>query len=431
MRLSDAQVMTLAESAIYCEVLILEDDEGPRWKFRYDNFQMDPRPDILLLGAYRHPNTGNNLVGGINLHYLNKSERDALARKLPEIMGGRNLRDRYWIGRRAVPNVFRQYYRTYNASFIRGVTQDVMYPKYGFAKTTKQWLKKKLGGIFKTKAQRKKAAEPKYPQDLQSMQDRLDQVVQQLQQQQQERPEEIQPDTPEMQAARDAFLQFQRERTMQDVERRENIPMRQAQHDATTPPEPEEETPQTPEIDPRAARQELEQHREANRQELMRPENELDLDEEDQFEESIAYYSPIAGHTIFEPFRPFAHESKPLFSEGWGDQQTLSGEFWLNDGTAMAAENDYDHTMHVLEAARMLIADELELGMDDPEYVDWGEMQTALCDEYPELAEEIMMSWAGPRPNLEAFLAQQGITLELWDVAGWMGDTEPRLYAAR
>ena len=71
MRLSDTYNMTLEESSLYCGVPILESGEGPRWKFGYDNAKVDPRPDILLLGAYQHPNTGNYLVGGINLHYLN------------------------------------------------------------------------------------------------------------------------------------------------------------------------------------------------------------------------------------------------------------------------------------------------------------------------------------------------------------------------
>jgi hypothetical protein len=429
MKLSDTAA-TLEESRLAFNVMLFEDDEGPRWKFGYDNHRVDPNPDILLLGAYRHPKTGNNLIGGINLHYLNKKERDELARNLPNIMGGGNLYERYWIGRRVAPRIFNQYYRTYNARYVRGVTTDVLYPKYGMMKTTKNWLKKKLGGIFKSKAQRQKDAEPKYPQDLDNMQDRLDQVVQQLQQQQEERPD-TQPDTPEMRAARDAFLQYQRERTMQDIERRENVPMRQAQHDASE----QDDAEQQAQLDPERNRNALERHRQENQQELLRPENDLDLDDDedvvDRLEEAIAYYSPVAGHVVFERFSNIVHENKPIFSEGWGDQQTLSGEYWLDDGDAAYAENDYDHTMLVMAAARAHIDDELELALDNDEIIDWDELRVALCDQQPQLAEEIMMSWAGPRPNLEAFLAQYGITMELWDVAGWMGETEPRVYAAR
>ena len=113
MKLSDAYTATLEESRFAFSVPITEDEEGPRWKFGYSNARQDPSPDILLLGAYRHPNTGNNLIGGINLHYLNKKERDELARNLPNIMGGGNLYKRYWIGRRVSPSIFNKYYRLY------------------------------------------------------------------------------------------------------------------------------------------------------------------------------------------------------------------------------------------------------------------------------------------------------------------------------
>lgn len=435
MKLSDAATATLEESRYAFSVPITEDEEGPRWKFNYSNARQDPSPDILLLGTYRHPNTGNNLIGGINLHYLNKKERDELARNLPNIMGGGNLYERYWIGRKVSPGIFNQYYRTYNARYVRGVTTDVMYPKYGLMKTTKKWLKKKLGGIFKSKAQRQKDAQPKYPQDLDNMQDHLDQVVQQLQQQSRKHPETVQPDTPEMKAAREAFLQYQRERTMKGIERRENIPMRQAQHDASEQDDAEQQQQPTPEPSPEENRRELEKRRRENQQELMRPENDLNLDDDedvvDRLEEEIGYYSPVAGHIIFEPFSNIAHENSPVFNEGWGNQQTLSGEYWLDNGDAAYAENDYDHTMLVMAAARAHIDDELELGLDDDEIIDWDELRTALCESQPELAAEIMTNWADSRPKLEAFLAQYGISMELWDIAGWVGETEPRIYAAK
>jgi len=438
MKLSDAIIATLEESRLaFSGVIISEEGEGPRWKFDYDNWKLDPSPDILLLGAYEHPNTGNELVGGINLHYLDRRERDKLAKVLPSIMGGNNLYDRYWIGKRVAPKIFEKYYRTYNAKYIRGVQKDIMYPKYGMMKATKNWLQKKLGGIFKTKAQRQKEVEPKYPQDLDAMQDRLNQVVQQLQQRQPRRPTE--PDTPEMRAARNAFLQFQRERTMKDIERREDEPLRQAQQDL------QQEVGQEP-VDPDMAKQLLQQRREQNRRELTDPKNDIDLGNEDdmrtlrgsdddedvvdQLEEQIAYYSPVVGHIIFEPFRPFVHENKPVFTESWGDRRTLSGEYWLNDGSSLYAENDYDHSMHVVSMARAHINDELGLDIDD-EFIDWNELRTILTEQYPELRQEIWVDHVYPRPKLERFLTQFGMTIELWDIAGDIGDVDPRLYAAR
>jgi len=442
MRLSDVAIATLEESRI--GFVFCEEGEGPRWKFDYTKASKDPHPDILLLGAYQHPTTGNNLVGGVNLNYLDERERDELAKSLPKIMGGKDLKNRYWIGRKSVPNVFQKYYRTYNARYIRGVNTDVMYPKYGLMKTTQQWLKKKLGGIFKSKAQRQQDLKPKYPTDLDNMQDRLDQVVRDLQQRPEVKAEPVEPEQPEIRAARDDFKRKQKERTEQDIERREDIPLRLAKHDA------EQEIADEP-PDQQLARKELERQREKTRQELLNPDNEIDLEPElpepeepeeepPALEDTIAYYSPIAGHVIFEPFRTaITHDNKPIFptlSEGWGSQRTLSGEYWLDNGSSLYAENDMDHTIHVIDVARSFIADELELGFGD-EIDDWDGICAELAAQNPELGPDIMSktgavrSWAGDRQKLEAFLAQHGISMELWDIANWIGDTDPRLYAAQ
>lgn len=308
MRLADAVDFEPSEMRMACQILILEDEAGPRWKFQYDRFRNDPTPDILLLGAYRHPNTGNNLVGGINLHYLDSNQRDALSRALPEIMKQGNLKARYWMGRRLVPEVFDNFYRTYNSRFIRGVQKDTLYPKYGWLKTAKKWLGKKLGGLRKTKAQRQKEAEPEYPDDLQTMQDRLDQAVLQLAQ---EPPIEEPPDTPEMQSARQAFQDFQRRRTMQDIERQEDEPFLAAQQDLEqTYEEPSvqlpDETQLGPGLEPEQESPEeigrrLEQEQQARQKELSDPNNQVDPDMD--LEECIAYYSPIVGHYIFESVR--------------------------------------------------------------------------------------------------------------------------------
>lgn len=296
MKLANATTATLEEAAFVCSVPILEDGEGPRWKFNYQGERVhDPHPDILLLGAYRHPETGNNLVGGINLHYLDTRSRDSLAKALPKIMSARNLHDRYNRGRALAPDVFDHFYRTYDARYIRGVEPDIMYPKYGYIQAAKKWLKNKFA---KTKQQRIKDTEPEFPQDLDNIQDRLKQVVTQLQKQP---PPEEPPDSPEMQAARDAYRQFKR--TPRDVQHRENMPMRQAEQDIEQDAELRPEPKQTP----RQAQKELQQDRIKTRQELSNPENEINLDEPPEepepidLEESICYYSPVKGCWVIEP----------------------------------------------------------------------------------------------------------------------------------
>jgi hypothetical protein len=223
MNLSGLHTITLSESSHHFDsVPILEDDEGPRWRFKYSNFKNDPQPDILLLGAYRHPNTGNNLIGGINLHYLNRKQIATLAKILPQIMKGKDLYSRYHIGKRYSPDIFTYFYRTYDAKHIHGVAKDVLYPKYGLRKTAADWMKKKYQSIFKSPEERSKAAEPKYPEDIAAMQGELDKVVQQLQQ---TPPTDPSFDTPEVQAANKAKQAEYTQNKLTDIQKREDTPL--------------------------------------------------------------------------------------------------------------------------------------------------------------------------------------------------------------
>ncbi len=340
MRLSDAVRSSLGESHLF---VFREAGEGPRWSFNYDNYTQDPAPDILVLGAYRHPNTGNNLIGGINLNYLDKAKRDDLARILPQLMQQSNLYQRYHLGKQLLPGVFDNSYRTYNAAHVRGVNKGVFHPKYGMMQATTDFLKKKIGGLFKSKAQRAKDAEPKFPQDLSGMQDALDQAVVNLGLQVAKGEEE--KDTPEMAAARQNFMQFKldRAKSMADIEDEEDQPLIQAtqnfqqtqlQHGKVTPqqvgPYAAQQvqqhqsipTPPTPEMTPQQIGGAIEQERFENQQELADPNNSIDLngngipddqeppqlgkeeqgyfDELDKLNESFAYYCPKLKTYIIE-----------------------------------------------------------------------------------------------------------------------------------
>ena len=316
MKLADTVSMGLHESRVFCsDMAILEDGEGPRWQFGYDNFKTDPNPDILLLGAYQHPNTKNNLVGGINLHYLRSDQVDNLSKALPQIMAAGNLYGRYHVGKRLVPDVFTNYYRTYNAAHIRGVKQDVMYPKYGFMKTAANWIKKKIGGIFKSKEKREKENQPQYPNDLSNMQHELNKTVERLQH---NPPKDVDPNTPEIQAARNAFLQYRREQqmSMQDVEKQEDEPLNQAvanynnvqtgkiepvqqaaiptktqkRRQPQAQPQPQAQQPDQKQL----SKIDFDAERKKNQEELLDPNNDIDLSE------SITYYSPTLKRYITE-----------------------------------------------------------------------------------------------------------------------------------
>jgi hypothetical protein len=131
MRLKTLPVTPL-RAAHRFSVVMTEAGALPRWQFDYDGKRAyDPRPDVLVLGAYVHPSTGNRLVGGININYMTSSEFDKLEELLPKIVRGRNLYERYNIGRSLNPLIFTTYYRTYNADNINMVGKGKVYPQYG------------------------------------------------------------------------------------------------------------------------------------------------------------------------------------------------------------------------------------------------------------------------------------------------------------
>lgn len=359
MRLHEAHKRTLIESRYITPMPILEDGEAPRWNFKYDKYKNDPNPDILLLGSYKNNNTNNNLVGGINLHYLSKDAIEDLTKVLPQIMQGNNLYQRYHIGLRLLPDVFDNYYRTYNANYVRGVKKDVLYPKYGYMKTASNWLKKKIGGIFKSKAEREQEAIPKYPEDLEQMQSRLDQAVAALQN---TPPDEVLPDDEEeMEAARSEYDKLSQDKSMADVERDEDIPLRNASHDYLDKQQPaitptarrspnvpnrkteiitpdmspqevaEKSTPELSDIaaqnqrkpQPTVAQQPPQVQQPAIYDEPMdeiespditqvddeEPIEQIETPPEDELAESLVYYSPLQRRYIVEPAYNFCHSN--------------------------------------------------------------------------------------------------------------------------
>lgn len=112
--------------------IVFEAGEGHRWQFDYENYQTDPKPDVLVLGTYKHPSTGNQLVGGINLHYISKRDQLDLRKLLPELSKIKGLKRRYRFGSRALPHIFSdQAYRTYNSDHIADLKTGVLFPVYG------------------------------------------------------------------------------------------------------------------------------------------------------------------------------------------------------------------------------------------------------------------------------------------------------------
>lgn len=102
---------------------------GRIFQVKYPNYAQDPSPRILALGFWDHPTTGNRLLGGLNLNYLDEDEIEEVREALPLILRRKELPVRYRVGRRLLPDIFAHAYRTYRADFIRSISPDSL--KFG------------------------------------------------------------------------------------------------------------------------------------------------------------------------------------------------------------------------------------------------------------------------------------------------------------
>lgn len=166
MKLDIATTLGLEEIKAY---VLMEAGEAPLWTFDYDKHKADPTPNVVVLGAYRHPRTGNALIGGINVNYLNQKQVENLRSALPEIMSKRNLYYRYHAGRNSLPGIFDPFYRTYNPKYIKNVTKDFITPRLSPEKTNKEIAKAKVDKLKKTRSQRRADAMPDYSPDIEKL----------------------------------------------------------------------------------------------------------------------------------------------------------------------------------------------------------------------------------------------------------------------
>jgi hypothetical protein len=110
-------------------------DTYPAADFRYSNYNVDPRPKVLLLGQYESE-AGNQLLAGINLHYLSHGQTKNLRKRLKDLYLRKTLKARYWYLRRKMPDIA-QYYRTYDEDEIHAIQPDQI-TAYGSKKAKKK-----------------------------------------------------------------------------------------------------------------------------------------------------------------------------------------------------------------------------------------------------------------------------------------------------
>lgn len=104
--------------------IILIEGYGDLISFKYPNYNVDPTPRVLSLGRWSNPRTRKTVVGGINLNYLNKNQFEKLQKAMPAIMRMPDLRSRYRLGAKLLPDIFDRWYRTYDAATIQQPHKD-------------------------------------------------------------------------------------------------------------------------------------------------------------------------------------------------------------------------------------------------------------------------------------------------------------------
>jgi len=344
MKLTVAQTIEISQIGAY---ILKEEGEAPLWNFQYDKFRTDPRPRVLILGAYTHPQTGNNLVGGVNINYLNNRQRERLRRALPTLMQAKNLYYRYHRGLRILPDIFDSFYRTYDPSYIRAVDKSALYPKKEPDAARQELAKARLDKIRKTRETRLQQAMPKYPTDISQMDKTLDQKTELVAQ---APPTEQPPIEPEVSNAKANFARIKQAKTdaqsqkiaqtAQDAkepdgyispEQEEQPPQqlsreleaeRQTANDElktvaadNTAPDPLEKRPQRPA--PRPAPVPVEPQRpevpQRNAPEARSEPDEdvIQMEPEEGLEESIIYFDPRYNRYIIEPAYELVHHWKP------------------------------------------------------------------------------------------------------------------------
>lgn len=96
-------------------------DRYPLVQFTYQNYEDDPKPLALILGKWKFEN-GNQIIGGVNLNYLNKSQIGRLKQVVKAVFKRDSLRARYRFLKEKVPDIA-AHYRTYDPEYIENVRE--------------------------------------------------------------------------------------------------------------------------------------------------------------------------------------------------------------------------------------------------------------------------------------------------------------------
>lgn len=339
MKLKAAQTLELSQIVPY---ILREEGEAPLWKFAYDKHRQDPVPQVLVLGSYRHPATGNLLVGGININYLSNRQKERLRVSLPKLMKARNLYYRYHSGLRLLPDIFDAFYRTYNPNYIRAVNKSALYPKEPPDQARRDLAKARLDKIRKTREARLQQAMPQYPNDLSQMDKKLDQKTVEIATRP---PQEQPPVEPEIANAKQNYARIKQDKAAAEKNKLAQLSKDAKPTQGYVAPEPDEQSrpeirreldaqrlttkdelatiayndepdPLSPAPQPKAQRpQQPAQDIEIDTTEptLIEPEDDVEIAADPGLEESIVYWDPRYNRYIVEPAYELVSNWKPMF----------------------------------------------------------------------------------------------------------------------
>lgn len=336
MKLSVMPNKTVPETRIIIRHQLLNDGHGRIYTFDYPNYKLDQRPRVLVLGYWKNPDTGNKLLGGINLNYLTEPELQKLRVALPLILRPKDLKNRYNVGKRILPDIFGQFYRTYNKSYVQQITPSEL--TYGKDKKEKDTDKTRAGLDASTIKKTIDSIEPSAPKPV-SGKTGLDKGI------------PIRKLAKLIQRKKKLDTRDKQQQDIDQAEKQEVLAKKDlaTQEPEEQPEEPQElppEAPEEPQVPPEEPVEQPDSEKKKAADELSRPPNQPATEHAIQKHPILGFLwpSPDAYRTWH---RPSAFLTTPMLSEG--KEKPLLAIYNINTGETLIDRVE-DHAVIIQEA---------------------------------------------------------------------------------
>jgi flagellar biosynthesis GTPase FlhF len=172
------------------------------------------------------------------------------------------------------------------------VERGVIYPRYGYFKRATDFVKKKIGGLFKTKEQRKLDAMPKYPDDLRDVDTKIDTALKAKLADNTATPEQ------QVEVAKANERQNPSDETLKAVEAKPAEQLKQKE--AENQEKMASGEPKTIDKAKEAVKDEMQENEAENASEDLKEVEDVQVDELGLEESLIRYYDPVSKRYILE-----------------------------------------------------------------------------------------------------------------------------------